>query len=95
MQSVTIFRGVNAFRVQYHTQKRDKMRGSTPKLPIFWYDFGTFQSLKILYSVDTVEMACRQSKIRDCRDTVDDRVSTTALMFAPEVERRSRNFPSP
>ncbi len=27
-------------------------------------------------------MACRQSQIRDCRDTVDDRVSTTALVYA-------------
>ncbi len=27
-------------------------------------------------------MACRQSKIRDCRDTVDDRVSTTALIIS-------------
>ena len=33
-------------------------------------------------SVDTVRMACRQSKNRDCRDTVDDRVSTTALVLS-------------
>ncbi len=32
-------------------------------------------------SVDTVTLACRQSKIRDCHDTVDDRVSTTALVI--------------
>ena len=31
-------------------------------------------------SVDTAIMACRQSKICDCRDSVDDRVSTTALL---------------
>ncbi len=39
-----------------------------------------FSALKSLFSVDTVGMACRQSKNRDCRDTVDDRVSTTALV---------------
>ena len=42
-----------------------------------------------LNSVDTVELACQQSKIRDCRDTVNDRVSTTALVST------MRNFLNP
>ncbi len=39
-----------------------------------------FPRLFLWKSVDTIKMVCRQSKIRDCRDTVDDRVSTTALV---------------
>ena len=38
-----------------------------------------------MFSVDTAVMACRQSKIRDCRDTVDDRLSTTALILTLTV----------
>ena len=34
---------------------------------------------------DTVKMVCRQSKIRDCRNNVDDRVSTTALIYCTQV----------
>ncbi len=41
-----------------------------------------------LFSVDRVGMACRQSKNRVCRDTVDDRVSTTALL--PSVTDRQK-----
>ena len=53
-----------------------------PDMDNLWTLLDTFLASKIQFPVDTVEMACRQSKIRDCRDTVDDRVSTTALTFA-------------
>ena len=45
----------------------------------FWGPLEPLETSKTLFSVDTVGMACRQSKIHDCRDTVDDRVSTTAV----------------
>ncbi len=45
---------------------------------------GQKEASKLLFSVDTAGRACRQSKIRDCRDTVDDRLSTTALLNTKE-----------
>ena len=44
--------------------------------------FGLIEAFKSVFSVDTAILACRQSKIRDCRDTVDDRLSTTALLVS-------------